>query len=326
MDFAKEAIALGSKIVVFIRNHQWSLALLRKQAKKELLYPGATRFATNIIMLTRLVELRDDLEQIVEHATWQGHMPPAKGKAAREAEKVEKAMTKASRSGRVHIPTSKITQLAALAMEQAEEARARGPSSKAKLEMQAKEVRNLIKDDDVWDAIEKVVDVCNPIMVLLRFMDGANVGLGKVYRMCWMLQVWAKAITGDQDSIAVHDEHMKSIRSAQQGGASSSGAVAEPEEIFIPQLAYDDAAELLQHISARWKMLHTPAHAAAYCLDPEYHRSLKTMDVDDELMEGLYSILQQLSVGNEQHDKARNQWTQYQLGHGPFSLSNAQMW
>jgi len=115
MDFAKEAIALGSKIVVFIRNHQWSLALLRKQAKKELLYPGATRFATNIIMLTRLVELRDDLEQIVEHATWQGHMPPAKGKAAREAEKVEKAMTKASRSGRVHIPTSKITQLAALA-------------------------------------------------------------------------------------------------------------------------------------------------------------------------------------------------------------------
>ena len=54
-----------AEIIVFVNGHDGSHALLRKQSPtKGLLRPAETRFGTNIIMAQRLLELKDDLQEM----------------------------------------------------------------------------------------------------------------------------------------------------------------------------------------------------------------------------------------------------------------------
>lgn len=56
----------------FLTNHHMSLALLRQKSKLDLLRPADTRFAINFIMLQRLLEVKEALQQLVVSGEWTG--------------------------------------------------------------------------------------------------------------------------------------------------------------------------------------------------------------------------------------------------------------
>ncbi len=80
MSWAAKIIEEGNSVVKFISGHQAPLALFRKRSSLELLKPGETRFGTQFIMLQRLLQVKDDLQETVmdkEFKQW------AAGKARR---------------------------------------------------------------------------------------------------------------------------------------------------------------------------------------------------------------------------------------------------
>lgn len=66
-------IAQGRDIVKFLTGHHASIACYRNHSTLELLKPGETRFATSFIMLQRLIECKDQLQETVvsrEYKRW----------------------------------------------------------------------------------------------------------------------------------------------------------------------------------------------------------------------------------------------------------------
>ena len=66
-------IVQGHEVVKFLTNHQQALAYYRSHASLELLKPGDTRFATQFIMLQRLQQCKDELQETVvqkEYKVW----------------------------------------------------------------------------------------------------------------------------------------------------------------------------------------------------------------------------------------------------------------
>ncbi len=57
-EVAAEVVAEGKAVVKFITNHHQSQALFRGKSALDLLKPGDTRFATNFIMLDRMLEVK----------------------------------------------------------------------------------------------------------------------------------------------------------------------------------------------------------------------------------------------------------------------------
>lgn len=57
----------------FIYNHGWALALMREHAKKDLLRPAATRFATAYLTIQSMINLRQPLEAMFASSEWSRH-------------------------------------------------------------------------------------------------------------------------------------------------------------------------------------------------------------------------------------------------------------
>jgi hypothetical protein len=68
----KDTITKANRLVSFVRRHQFSHAMFKEISQYELLRPGATRFATNFIMLQRLLITRDKLGKLVMSNAWRG--------------------------------------------------------------------------------------------------------------------------------------------------------------------------------------------------------------------------------------------------------------
>ena len=68
-----ELITNASKITNFIYNHGWFLAKMRKVCDRDIMRPGATRFATNYIALKGLLKKRADLKKIFISNEWVSH-------------------------------------------------------------------------------------------------------------------------------------------------------------------------------------------------------------------------------------------------------------
>ncbi|XP_057791246.1 uncharacterized protein LOC131008377 [Salvia miltiorrhiza] len=64
----KNALLKAKRVTNYIHNHQWILSLTRKFAKKDLLRPAATRFATTYLTLESMYELKQPLQQIVAYS------------------------------------------------------------------------------------------------------------------------------------------------------------------------------------------------------------------------------------------------------------------
>jgi hypothetical protein len=134
----------------------------------------------------------------------------------------------------------------------------------------------------------------------------------QVYHRMWLLEKWIEACAGNQDALDIIREHR-----AVMGDAGA--------DFELPQLEGDEGQTILSLVRARWEMINTSAHCAAYCLDPEFHRHLKDGSLEGEVMEGFYKLLEKWFSDDEQ-GRVRAQWIDYQRGTGPFALSNKLMW
>eukprot|EP00253_Pinus_taeda_P017432 PITA_17432 len=74
-------------------------------------------------------------------------------------------------------------------------------------------------------------------------------------------------------------------------------------------------------IDERWKMLHSPSHAAACYLDPRLFGIERTNDV--EVMNGLYDAVERLVPDLEECRRIREQLRAYRLEEGIFARSSA---
>jgi hypothetical protein len=70
LPWAAEVVAEAKAVVKFITNHHRSQALFRGKSALDLLKPGDTRFATNFIMLDRMLEVREALQELVVGWEW----------------------------------------------------------------------------------------------------------------------------------------------------------------------------------------------------------------------------------------------------------------
>ncbi len=65
LPWAAEVVVEAKAVVKFITNHHWSQVLFRGKSTLDLLKPGDMRFATNFIMLDRMLEVREALQELV---------------------------------------------------------------------------------------------------------------------------------------------------------------------------------------------------------------------------------------------------------------------
>lgn len=70
MVWAKDTIREAKDLVHFLTNHHKSLAIYREHAELELLKPAETRFATAFILMDRLIEVKQALEETVVDREW----------------------------------------------------------------------------------------------------------------------------------------------------------------------------------------------------------------------------------------------------------------
>ena len=70
LSWVKEVVTQGREIQMFICNHHTSLALFRTFSKKEFLKPVETRCASYNILLERMIEVHEALQQMVVNSQW----------------------------------------------------------------------------------------------------------------------------------------------------------------------------------------------------------------------------------------------------------------
>ena len=64
----KDLVAQVKRVYLFVRNHHVTLALFREFSQnKSLLMPANTRFACNFIMIMRMIEVKEALENVIIH-------------------------------------------------------------------------------------------------------------------------------------------------------------------------------------------------------------------------------------------------------------------
>jgi hypothetical protein len=70
LPWAAKVVAEAKAVVKFITNHHRSQALFRGKSTLDLLKPRDMRFATNFIMLDRMLEVREALQELVVGRDW----------------------------------------------------------------------------------------------------------------------------------------------------------------------------------------------------------------------------------------------------------------
>ena len=85
MPHVKDVTMLASKVTVFIYNHKWTLNWLRQRPEwREIIHPGATRFATTFIALKSLYDHKDHLQALVLSDGYKKFFKLPKGKEVKE--------------------------------------------------------------------------------------------------------------------------------------------------------------------------------------------------------------------------------------------------
>jgi hypothetical protein len=186
MEWASKLRSQALRCIVFIINHQWSQALIRKYSKDgsklELKRPGVqqtadhvvcgavytavsrrlstrllrdpcavrhagdTRFASVCIMLERLLAMRRDLENTVADAAWGKHE-----EGGRYAER-------------------------------------------------AAEVRRVVQKSSFWGRVSKLAQLMQPIVAVLRLADGNQPSMGSIYAAMLKLELGFGVLSADKDS------------------------------------------------------------------------------------------------------------------------------
>lgn len=184
--WVRDIIIRGHEVVKFITNHQSPLDYFRSKSKLELLKPGETRFASNFVMMQRLMATKDAIRETVMDRGFKQWL-------------------------------SKTTR-------------------KKSIRDNGKLITDTVVDGSFWDSVTLLTSVCEPIVSLLRLVDGAKPCVGKIYWKMFQL---------DQ-------------------GVLNSTMLDAAQKSCLSGL-----------INSRWKMLHTDLHSAGFVLDPEYRSFLQ---------------------------------------------------
>jgi hypothetical protein len=229
LDWIKTNFKEGRDVVNFISLHHKSLAIFRSHSDLQLLKPNDTRFCTEFISHSRLLQVKDSLQETVVDKNFKSWL---KNKKYRQ---------------------------------------------------HGSEISNRLLNEDWWKTVEKIVQLCEPVVSLLRLADagGEKPVIGKVYfKMFAMVQ---------------HVENMA-------------------------QLSDEDRQAITAFVNDRWKMLHTDMHSAGFVLDPEYNFAAYSQSGNDEVMTGFCNILEKFYPGNvEKQTVALQQLTQFRNSTGLFA-------
>jgi len=155
-------------------------------------------------------------------------------------------------------------------------------NSRLSKESKGKELEKIILGTDFWQSAIKVLKICEPIVDMLRMVDSDTPSMGFVYEgMDRCKEAIAKSFNN------VENEYM----------------------------------DIWRIIDERWKMLHSPLHAAACYLDPRLFGIERNDDV--EVMSGLYAAIERLTPNLEESRRLREQLRAYKSEEGLFGSACA---
>lgn len=82
LPFFVEAISQAKEVVKFFKQHDFTLKLFKSLSKLTLLLPGETRFATNFIMLERILSCKGAIEELISRQDFKEWLPKQSYKEA----------------------------------------------------------------------------------------------------------------------------------------------------------------------------------------------------------------------------------------------------
>lgn len=135
----------------------------------------------------------------------------------------------------------------------------------------------------MWLNGQVLINICNPMVTVLRMADGQAPCTGEVYNFVSTLQ--------------------EIIEKADMG-------TLDPTEQRLRR------SVLLQLLLSRWEFLHQPIYAAAYALNPQFWHH-KDLGAVVEVMDGLKAILLQ-QLGVEGATAALQEWEDFRNQRGSF--------
>eukprot|EP01018_Ginkgo_biloba_P003978 Gb_35316 [translate_table: standard] len=141
----------------------------------------------------------------------------------------------------------------------------------------AKLVEEIILSSNFWESPKRVLNVCQPIVEMLCLVDSDTPCMGFVY----------------------------------EGMERCKEAIARVFNNVI-----DDYKLIWDMVDFRWKMMHSPLHAAVYYLDPRSFGIKR--NGDKKIMSGLYEAIKKLNPDREVAEKVREQLRAYKLQEGIF--------
>eukprot|EP01018_Ginkgo_biloba_P031482 Gb_30430 [translate_table: standard] len=133
-------------------------------------------------------------------------------------------------------------------------------------------VEQIILSNNFWDSVVRVLNMCKPIVEMLHLVDGDTPCMGLIY----------DGMDRCKDVIA---------------------------RVF--NNVVDDYKLMWNMVDFKWKMMHSPLHAATCYLDPKMF-GLKR-NGDKEVMSGLYATIEKLNQDKEVAKKVREQLRAYKL-------------
>ncbi|KAH9292228.1 hypothetical protein KI387_042583, partial [Taxus chinensis] len=145
-----------------------------------------------------------------------------------------------------------------------------------------KNIEQIVLNSNFWESATKVLNVCEPIVDVLRMVDGDTPCLGMLY------------------------ESMDRCKEAIQKALNN---------------VEGDYMEIWNTVDYRWKMMHTPLHAAACYLEPKLFQIDR--DSDLEVMTGLYEAIEKFEPDPTTACLIRKQCWKYKAGEGMFGMSAA---
>lgn len=83
-------------------------------------------------------------------------------------------------------------------------------------------IKDLLKNDQFWENLQLLVDLCNPLVSLMRLADSNVPCVGKMYHRFYMLSQFVEAIAGDVDAEAHVQEAHKGLKVQLQNEGTSN--------------------------------------------------------------------------------------------------------
>jgi hypothetical protein len=156
------------------------------------------------------------------------------------------------------------------------------------LQDKAEEFKATILGTAHWSVVQQAVQLCEPIIKLLRIADGDSPSVGKIHSRAYAVQ--------------------QQLASAQQ-------------QLGVPAAVMQQVKKVWQD---RWAFMDSPMHGAGYCLDPEHlsDEGLGLSNASDSSVQDLVTMIRRL-LQQEERQAARLSYAAFRAGEGIFGSEDA---